>query len=160
MKNPRIFVTVTPEMELIIKKIAGATDTSMSSVIGSVLDAQIDGLAQLASILEKARGVSLPLSRALTVQLGRRSAKADQAALEAQESLDQFSLELDAMLEDQNTDLSPSSRAAPAFQRVGGEGSKKREILSTNRDVLPPYINKGARHTVKTGKFSKIGIVK
>ena len=160
MKNPRIFVTVSPEMELIIKKIAGATDTSMSSVIGSVLDAQSDGLSQLASILEKARGVSMPLSRALTVQLGRRTAKAEKAALDAQESLDQFSLELDAMLDDQNSDLAATARTASAAVGAGVGRSKNRDLLTVNRDALPPLINKGAKNEPHTSKISQNGKAK
>lgn len=118
MKNPIIQVSVDHELRDVIRRIAKCTGTSASGFTASLLKAQRDVLIQLADTLEKARDLSMPLSRDLIVKMEIGEDEVQQLAHDAQAKLDQLMLDIDGQNEDQNT--APRAARAEGAPRARG----------------------------------------
>lgn len=94
MKNPRIQVSVDPELHEIIRRISVGTGQSSSGFVSALLNEQREVLSQVAHAIDQARSLSRPLSGRLTVSLAKTDDNLTGALHDAQMAFDQLSLDL------------------------------------------------------------------
>lgn len=139
MRNPRIFVTLDPDLADAIRRIGLGTGQSQSAVIASMLIQQRDVLMETADLVDKARALAVPLSGALGAVFAKAEKQAQEMALEAMGKLDEAHLVLDQALEDQGVE------APPRPSDRGERGGVSAPSQQPGRKGAPPYINKGVR---------------
>lgn len=136
MRNPRIFVTLDPDLADAIRRIGLGSSMSQSAVIGMLLDKQRDALLSLADAMDKARAIQGPLAGALAAVLGNSESEMDAMEAEAMSKLDELHLVLDEAMERQGAEAPP--RPSKGGERGGASAH--------SQQIQPPLTNKGARN--------------
>lgn len=110
--KPRAQVLLEPETHASLMRIARYMDTSMSSLIGKLVEEAAPTLHQLADALENAHGLALKLPGGLEAHLAALGRQAEELEHGTQELLDGVLEQADAKREEQGEKL----RRRPASQ--------------------------------------------
>lgn len=131
MRNPRIFVTLDPELATSIRVIAKHSGKSASAVISEFVTPRRAHLIQMADALERLSRLPQPLSTTLQARLDDLVEYAEQLEVEASTALDQLTLEL------------ASEDADNHWADARADGQRKRSRSVRASAEKPPAFNKG-----------------
>jgi hypothetical protein len=137
--NPRITITLKPEVHAILKRLSALTGNSQSAMVGSLLESSATVLERMVTVLEAAerlRSEGMQAPESIRQSLDDAQAKLEQ----------QLGLALDVMDEGARPLLEASEKVA----RRTGRGAPARGRTRTERSATTPMSNRGVTTPGKT----------
>lgn len=129
--NPRVNVTLSPSLDLLLQRMAAYTRTSKSQVLRELLEAAEPGLQRAAALMEAAERASDDIKQSFAASMGKAQATAERAAARSLAALDSAQQDLVSQAEAVR-ERRPSKRsgAAGTPRPLKGGSSTPRRVKS------------------------------
>lgn len=134
--NPRITVTLTPEVHAILKRMSELTGNSQSAIVGDLLLSSREVFARVVTVLEAAEVAKGTVNREIKEGLDRAQAKLEQ----------QLGLALETM-DDALQPLREPPKKASGTKKAGGVGARSGRASPAQKAASTPVpVTRGSGH--------------
>lgn len=133
-QNPRVNVTLTPSLDLLLARMARHTRTSKSQVLRELLQAAEPALQRTAALMDAASKAATAVKGDLARDLEKAQAEAESYAEQALSSLDEITDDLVAQAETVR-ERRPARRLAPALAASDQAAAARPDPLPSKRGV-------------------------
>lgn len=144
-QNPRLSVTLTPELGALLERLSVLTGSSKSAMVADLLGEAVPIFERMITVLEAARTLKDQATGGIA-QIGAGLARA-QSRMEAQ---------LGLCLDDLDEGVRPILEAAEKVTRRGARGSAPARTRAT-RSGATPMSNRGVKNSPDTENRTKVG---
>lgn len=144
-QNPRLSVTLTPELGALLERLSVLTGSSKSAMVADLLGEAVPIFERMITVLEAAQTLKDQATGGIA-QIGAGLARA-QSRMEAQ---------LGLCLDDLDEGVRPILEAAEKVTRRGARGSAPARTRAT-RSGATPMSNRGVKNSPNTENRTKVG---
>ena len=145
--NPRINVTLSPQLDLIVQRMAACQRVSKSQVLRELLEAAEPALQRAVVLMEAAAGAASAMKEGFAQSLDKAQSKAEAHLAAAMHQMDQTTLDLVQQAEAIRGRRPSASKAEPSRSvsspKVVRPGAPRAARVAPN----PPASNRGVKST-------------
>lgn len=155
--NPRINVTLSPQLDLVVQRLAACQRVSKSQVLRELLEAAEPGLQRAVTLMEAAAGASKAMKEGFAQSLDKAQSKAEAHLAAALSHMDQTTLDLV-----QQAEAVRGRRPGPRKPQASAlDTSPKRvtpvAVRAARSAPNPPASNRGVKSTKRGNRPATTG---